>query len=513
MRATRWAIPALAGVALLTFAYAEDPVEIPAGKPDDVAKLALRNYEWLVPDASKMSPFAERVPMRFVSRGANPKEWATLKSFFSSAEEKGFDPVTQKEVARKTILIKLPLGINVPPPTPFENPMTLARWELGKRLYNDVILSSDKSVTCASCHHPEKGFTDQRNFSVGIGGAKGGMNSPTVINSAWNRFQFWDGRAASLEDQSQGPVMNASEMFDGHGDAWHEAMKRCVASKDYTKLFEREFGHAPTRDAAAKAIATYERTVIVGNAIHDRAELASKVRAEEEEQIAPKLEAKDYEKVLGEAFAAKDVHALKSLGLDPEKDAGKAGEFAARIDAGRQIYFGKARCNLCHVGESFTDYQFHNIGIGAKDGKLPTTELGRYGSLALGHKDLSQMGAFKTPPLRALGQTTPYMHDGTEKTLEEVVEYYDRGGNPNPFLDEKMRDPNAEVEYMKATASGGEWKGPKPTVFQPDARPVIPFKLGLTAKEKADLVLFLKALESDKVDELVADPSKTFTAK
>lgn len=460
--------------------------------------------DWLLPNESLKRSFAEQVPIIYVSRGQNRKEWEALPKFWNEATQETIDAATGQKVARKAIKIKLPLGINLIPPVPVENPMTLARWELGKKLYFDPLLCSDSTVSCATCHSPKFGYTDGQKVSTGISGQKGGMSAPPVLNAAFNRQQFWDGRAASLEEQAQGPPQNPIEMFDGKGNAWHEVVKRVRAKPEYVKLFEQEFGHAPTRDSIAKAIASYERTVLVGNSINDRAEIVMQKRVEDEEgkrEILPK----DYEAVLKQAFGDKDVHALAALQLDPAKDQGKIPQVAASLDRGRLLYFGKARCNACHVGESLTDLAYHNLGVGVKDGKLPAGDVGRYGSLSTGHKDPAQFGAFKTPPLRGLLSTKPYMHDGSEDTLEKVVDFYDKGGNANEFLDGKMRDYDAEQAYIKAMKNKEPWKGPKVEVLTRDGRPIIPLKLNLTADEKKDLVLFLRALESDPVDATVAD--------
>ncbi len=278
------------------------------------------------------------------------------------------------------------------------------------------------------------------------------------------------------------------------------------AEPEKVKQFKAVFGTLPTRDAVAKAIATYERTVFSGNSIHDRAELAMRKRAEEEETGKLELLAKDYARALQEAFAKKDATALRALRLDPEKDAGKVAEAARRLVSGRNLFFGKARCSSCHTGDNFTDNTFHNLGVGAKDGKLPATAAGRYGAQPPGHKNPEFFGAFKTPTLRHLANTAPYMHDGSEKTLEEVIEFYDRGGNVNEYLDVKMRDENAEKAWHKAQAEGAPYKGPEVKVY--DGKPVAPLRLNLSKEEKADVVLFLRALQGDAPDPVVADPKR-----
>ena len=457
-------------------------------------------FDAAIPNESVMLSSADQIPITFLTRGASPAAWDKLPSFWNTVT----DPATK----RTSVVIKVPLGLVTPPPVPAENPMTVAKWALGKRLYYDKILSTNHTVSCATCHDPAKGFTDQRKTSLGINSGLGGMNAPTVLNSVYHRLQFWDGRAASLEEQAQGPVGNPVEMFAGKADSWEEAITRIRKVPSYVKAFQQVFGHEPTRDSAAKAIAAYERTVLVGNSIHDRAELEMRKRVAEEETGKYEFKGEDYAAAIKDAFAKKDTNALTALGLDAEKDAGKAGEVGAKIANGRAIYFGKARCTNCHTGDNFTDNLFHNLGVGVSEGKLAPEDFGRYTRLATGHKDHSQVGAFKTPGLRGLLTTAPYMHDGSEKTLEAVVDLYDRGGNANEFLDAKMRDTNAEDAFLKAKADGTAYTGPQPALFTRGGRPIIPFKLNLTPAEKADLVLFMKALNGDPVDSIVADPAK-----
>src|SRR5262249_5927252 len=151
----------------------------------------------------------------FVNRGQNAAEWDALKGFWTETTEKVIDPKTLEQLTRKAIKIKVPLGLNSNPLVPAENPMTLAKWKLGRQLYFDPILSSDHTIPCAPFPSPEKGYPAQSMVRVGLRGNKGGASAPTVFNAAYNTFQFWAGRAFSLEAQSQGPPQNALEMFDG----------------------------------------------------------------------------------------------------------------------------------------------------------------------------------------------------------------------------------------------------------------------------------------------------------
>lgn len=464
-----------------------------------------KDLEWQLPSARKRIPFEKEVPLVFVP--PRSADWAKLSTYWNPSVESAAHPVTGLKTERTIIKLKLPQGLTIPPTAPLENPMTLQRWELGRKLYFDPILSSDGAVSCATCHDPRRGFTDQSAFSTGIGGLRGGMNAPTVMNSAYNPLQFWDGRALSLEHQAQGPVQNPLEMCVDEKSAWPDAVRRLRKNSIYVRLFQEAFGTEPTRDAAAMAIATYERTVLNGNSIHDRAEAAMRQRVADEEGTDFTLKPQDYAKTLKEAVSKKDRTALAALKIDPVKDAGNLEKVAAQINQGRALFFGKARCSLCHVGENFSDGQFHNLGIGLKDGKVTEDTLGRYAQLPLGHKNPEMVGAFKTPMLRGLSSTAPYMHDGSEKTLEEVIELYDRGGNVNEYLSPKMRDLAAEQLYAQSRLTGTEYKGPKVHLFGDEKKPIVPFELRLTKDEKAALATFLRALEGE-VDSVVMDADR-----
>jgi len=461
----------------------------------------------LFPDRRLQRPFKDEQPIYFVST-QSAAEWMKLPAFWNWSTEKTVNPITGQEIERKVVKIKLPLGLSQGPKVPAENPMTVPRWRLGKRLYFDPVLSSDNTVSCSSCHDPKRGFTDQSAFSTGITGQKGGMSAPTVLNSSHNPLQFWDGRAISLEDQAQGPVQNSVEMFDGKGHAWNLAVERVRKKGDYNRRFQEAFGTLPTRDAIAKAIACYERTVFSGNSIHDRAERAMRFRVAEEESNKLVILPVDYEKVLKEAFQAADQNALSALGLNPARDSGRIAAVANSVNNGRELFFGKAKCIACHVGENFADGLFHNLGVGVKDGKLPPASLGRFAAQPTGHKNYDSVGAFRTPTVRGLLTSAPYMHDGSEDTLEKVVELYDRGGNANEYLSAKLRDLDAEKAFELSRRNKTPYTGPAVKLFGPDQKPIVPMPLKLTPQEKADLVLFLRALQGDAVDPIVADPER-----
>lgn len=296
----------------------------------------------------------------------------------------------------------LPLGLQAGAANiPDDNPMSDDKIALGKFLYFDKRMSSDNTIACASCHNPFHGFADPARTSTGVGFKPGGRNSPTVINRLFSADQFWDGRAASLEAQAAGPMTNPVEMAMASHDV---ACERIKGVKGYAPLFKKVYGDE-TVDIGriTKAIAAYERTVLSGDSPFDRYQAGAK-----------------------DALSADAVRGL-------------------------ELFNGKANCRTCHTGFNFADEGYHNIGVGMK---AASPDAGRMDQT----KAPADRGKFKTPTLRNVSETAPYMHDGSEDTLEGVIEFYDRGGVPNPNL-------------------AGE--------IQP---------LQLTAAEKSALVAFLRAL-------------------
>lgn len=273
---------------------------------------------------------------------------------------------------------------------PKDNPPTAQKIALGKQLYFDKRLSQDKSISCASCHDPKKGWSNGEQFATGVRNQLGGRNAPTIINSAYNRFQFWDGREPSLEHQALGPIANPIEM----SMKLDEVVARLNKIEGYRKQFREVFGTDVTEKNIAKAIAAYERTILSGDAPFDR-------------------------------FKAGDKSALS--------------ESAQR---GMKLFFNKARCSSCHTGPNFTDNGFHNVGIGMDKAKPDP-----------GRQVISKLegdtGSFKTPTLREVARSAPYMHDGRFKTLEEVVEHYNKGGIANDYLDEEIFALNLSEQEKK----------------------------------------------------------------
>jgi cytochrome c peroxidase len=299
-------------------------------------------------------------------------------------------------LAAEPLKIDPPLGL---PPirVPRDNPLTVEKVELGKQLYFDPRLSRDNTISCASCHDPEKGWSNGERFATGVRGQVGGRSAPTVVNSGYMRLQFWDGRATEVEGQALGPIQNPIEM----DMTLEEVVARLNKIDGYREQFQKVFGTDVTAEGIAKAIGAFERTIVSGNTPYDRFK------------------------------------------------AGQADALSEAAQRGMKLFFGKAHCSACHSGPLFTDGSFHNIGVGMD---APEPDVGRQAVSGL----LGDRGAFKTPSLRDIARTAPYMHDGSLPTLEAVVDYYNKGGIANPQLDEEI------------------------------------FPLNLTDQEKTDLVIFLK---------------------
>jgi cytochrome c peroxidase len=308
-------------------------------------------------------------------------------------------PLSRDTLPETLSLDDLPLGLT-PRPQAKDNPLTAARVALGRRLFFDPILSADGTVACASCHRPDHGFASAEAKPRGIRGQQTTRRAPTLLNRAYGKSFFWDGRAGSLEEQALQPIEHPAEM----GSSVADAVKRLQAHKDYPALFTAAFPDGVTAANLGKSLASFERVLLRGDSRIDR-------------------------------FRQKGKHG----GLTPAERHGL------------WLYESKGQCWRCHAGPIFSDEDFHNTGVSW--GKEPL-DLGRF---AVTKKEADR-GKFKTPTLRGVALTAPYMHDGSLKTLDEVVEFYNRGGGANPNLDARIRP------------------------------------LGLSPGEMSDLVAFLKSL-------------------
>lgn len=343
-----------------------------------------------------------------------------------------------------TLAPAVPLGLPALP-VPHDNPQTPAKIALGDKLFHDARLSGTGEISCSSCHLDAIAFSDGRPVSRGVRKAKGTRNAPTALNAAYSLFQFWDGRAESLEQQAAMPLLNPIE----HGLGGEADVLRIVeADPNYRALFRAAFmpaSDAISMQALTQAIAAYERSLIAGDSAFDRWFFG--------------------------------------------KDAGAVDDAARR---GYEVFSGAGRCSSCHRIEQdhalFIDQAFHNVnagfwrlGAGAqafaqayvraqpadteilRDPRI--SELGRF----VVTRRAQDIGAFKTPTLRNVARTSPYLHDGSLNTLAEVVEFFDRGG----------------------------WRGSQaPSVPNPYLSPLIR-PLNLTSQQKNDLVAFLESLTSE----------------
>jgi len=253
--------------------------------------------------------------------------------------------------------ITIPLGLDLYLPAPEDNPLTIEKIALGRQLFFDRRLSRDQSVSCASCHDPERALSEPKPVSIGVFGRRGRRNAPALINRGYGRRFFWDGRVPTLEEQVLKPIEDPNEM----DLPLQEAATR-------VNLTIRDLSYA---------LASFVRSILSGDAPYDR-------------------------------FLNGDRAALTPV-----------------QQTGLQLFRGKANCTSCHVGPNLTDESLHNTGIAWINGKLTDEGAGD--------------GMFKTPTLREIVRTAPYMHDGSLKALREVVEYYDQGGNQNPHLDAELR--------------------------------------------------------------------------
>jgi cytochrome c peroxidase len=301
---------------------------------------------------------------------------------------------------------------------PQDNPQTPEKVALGQKLFFDGRLSADDTVACATCHDPARAFTDGRPVSIGIHGRAGQRNAPTILNALYNKTQFWDGRAKTLEEQASFPIINSFEMGQPALDA---AVSKLAAIEEYKQAFQKVFGRPLNGPDLLRAIAAYERTLVSFDSPFDH-------------------------------FIAGDQNAID--------------ESAKR---GWELFNTKARCNKCHAltetqrdVTNFTDFDFHNIGIGilrhnvvplarkaeqeiasghleAVDRAAIQTEMSVLGRFLITKKE-ADIAAFKTPIFRNILLTGPYFHDGSQETLWDVMDHYNKGdGLKDPWLDEDIQ--------------------------------------------------------------------------
>ncbi len=286
---------------------------------------------------------------------------------------------------------------------PEDNPMTFEGVELGKKLFNDPILSGDGTQSCVSCHLQSANFSDTNQFSTGINGMHGNRNASTIINAGWNNSNFWDGRASTLEEQAFSPVLDPIEM----NDTWSNVENKLNSNSEYIQLFKQAYNIDYIDSThVVMAIAQFERTLISSNSKFDKYSRGEEV------------------------FTKSELNGFAIFNSE------------------------RGDCFHCHGTSLFTDNLFHNNGLDVE----PFLDLG-LGKIT---ENTSDNGKFKTPTLRNIEVSAPYMHDGRFATLEEVIEHYDSGGHFSSTVD----------PLMKKLGVG----------------------LNLTNQEKSDLIAFLKTL-------------------
>jgi cytochrome c peroxidase len=292
----------------------------------------------------------------------------------------------------------LPAGLNARPAIPADSPLTAERVALGRSLFFDPMLSENNTVACASCHQPRHGFAAPDAGAIGIHGQVGLRNAPSLLNRAYGTRFFWDGRAGSLEEQALKPIANPKEL----GSSVATVLKKLKGNAAYVKQFQQAFAtggaEAVSEKNLGKALASFQRTLLLADSPIDQ-------------------------------FRAGNVSAL-----------------SAAERQGLWLYESRGRCWRCHSGHNFTDESFHNTGV--RWGKRPI-DVGRFD--ITGRE--ADVGKFKTPTLRGVMLTAPYMHDGSVKTLRDVVQFYNRGGVKNPNLDPIIQPldlSDADVDHLVA---------------------------------------------------------------
>jgi cytochrome c peroxidase len=323
-------------------------------------------------------------------------------------EAKSVRPALPKDTLPAELpLDVIPLGLEPQRPAVQDNQLTTQRARLGRRLFFDPLLSADRTLACATCHDPAHGFASSAPKSAGLLGRIGTRNAPSLWNRAYGKLFFWDGRAASLEEQALRPIENDKEL----GAGVDEVLRRISADDSYRQQFAAAYEGGVTPANLAKALASFQRVLLSGDSRVDRFQANS------------------------------DVAAL-----------------SVSERSGLWLFESKARCWHCHSGRNYSDEALHNTGVGWGEGSDP-------GRMAV-TKIPTDRGKFKTPTLRSVAQSPPYMHDGSLATLKEVVEFYDRGGGKNPQLDPLMQPLNLSprevddlVAFLKALDGVPLWEG------------------------------------------------------
>jgi len=440
--------------------------------PPDASKLIPVNPDLGWQDSQFNTP-QPTLPIEIVHPDRSRSEWERLPKqiwhlapLFQPAGVAtliGLNPYTSSFLAvalyDQPFKLRVPLGL--PDPTesiPAGNPLTLAKWELGRQLFFDPTwLTSAQKISCASCHKPGNGFTDRNP-------EENAFKTPTLLNCVYNKHQFWDGRATHLEEVVQRTLEDERDSASSapFRHVWGGVIGRLDNSPSYRRQFQSVFACPPTQDTLGRALATYLRTLLCGDSLYDRA------RKEQANHRGPTLDVADYEKVIPAGWAVTVGREGKTIP-----------QVAAELHRGYQLFYNldrnrPANCVLCHPAPLFSDGGFYNLGVGFRG--TSDEPLGRFAHVPVGHKTYLQRGAWKTPSLRSLGRTGPYFHNGSGERLEDVIEFHAAGGRYNSYLALELRDP---------------------------LNPLREWRLGLASEDVGALALFLQSLNGQDVDPIL----------
>jgi cytochrome c peroxidase len=410
----------------------------------------------------------DTIPLLFVSEAKDPRRWATLKQFWNPmpldlagvAALVRPDPLAVGALlvaaGPQRVEIKVPLGL--PDPTPFippEDPPTLGKWQLGQRLFYDPeILTPTKNLSCASCHDPRTRFASHNPLD-----GDSLFHTPSLLNVVYKPRIFWDGRGELLEVCVQRTLEDEREPTAMPGrHVWGGVVRRVLENPNYRRDFAQVFGIPhPTQDSVSRALATYLRTLLGGNSLHDRAVAAARAAGKKDPDPA------HYAAVL----RPEDLKDLERPGI-------ANATVGAELHEGYELFYDKrvqslTACVACHGGPLFTDHGYHNLGLDPHSN--PVVSPGRFATLPPGQRSAAAMGAYSTPSLRDVARTAPYFHDGSRDTLARAVWYHLDGTRWTSFTD--------------------------PLFVSPGTR--VPLPRRLTEKEAGSLLLFLRALNGEEI--------------
>jgi cytochrome c peroxidase len=459
-------------------------MDLPQVQADDLKSKPVRqDIGWL-----ERQPVRPEIPLLFIAEDTQPREWATLKAFWNAAPLDaavalvGQSPLETAIAAQAaqplySVKIKVPRGLPDPAPLkviPASNPPTYGAWLLGRRLFfaNVLQMPPGKARSCADCHDPAHGFAGDPARAD-----KGRRAAPSLLNSLYNRQQFWDGRVMALEevllrqlddeqlrpaakdaDPEQSPL--ARHVFPGLVEAFR-------AKAEFIAPFDVIYGGPPTANNIAKALATYLRTLLSGGSVYDQAVYHAKQRK------AADPDAEDFAAVLA-AFPSR----------------GQATHLAQQLARGHQLFHGRARCYVCHPGPLFSDDGFHNAGVGDSGDPILHSmfgkEPGRFAVVPYGLKDRRLIGAYKTPRLRDVSLKAVFFHDGSKADLVEVLKYFAEGLDP-------LRNDHLDVEFIEPGTPPEERKQRQ---------------LHLEPRDLRALELYLRALRGAELDPVLGRPGK-----